>query len=293
MKSWLIALVASLGITLVPAAGSLAAPAAPPNKDASASLPSRVVTLGGSVTEIVYALGEGARLVGDDLSSLYPEPATRLPRVGYYRAVPVEGVAALKPDLVLASEQAGPPEAIDRIRGLGIPIVSVSDAHRVDSLYQRIGQIAGALGADRQGGALIAQVKQQMKEVQALPARPLRALLVMNRTGQAQGAGSDTAADVLFGLAGLTNVLSDQRGYRSLSAEGFAALSPDMIVVTASSMQAMGGVESFSRSAGVAGTPAARAGRIVVMDDLLVLGLGPRLPQAVRALKQAAGADAR
>lgn len=72
-----------------------------------AAEPSRVVSLGGSVTEIVYGLGEGDRLVGDDLSSLYPEAATKLPRVGYYRAVPVEGVLSLKPDLVLASEQAG------------------------------------------------------------------------------------------------------------------------------------------------------------------------------------------
>ena len=67
--------------------------------------PERVVTLGGSVTEIVYGLGQGARLVGDDQSSLYPPEARRLPSVGYYRAVPVEGVLSLKPDLVLASSR--------------------------------------------------------------------------------------------------------------------------------------------------------------------------------------------
>ena len=64
-----------------------------------------MVTLGGSVTEIVYGLGQGARLVGDDQSSLYPPEARRLPSVGYYRAVPVEGVLSLKPDLVLASSR--------------------------------------------------------------------------------------------------------------------------------------------------------------------------------------------
>ncbi|MFJ0631528.1 ABC transporter substrate-binding protein, partial [Bordetella bronchiseptica] len=78
----------------------------------------RVVTLGGTVTEIVYALGQGGRLVGDDLSSLYPQAATQLPRIGYYRAVPVEGVLALEPDLVLASEQAGPPDAIERLKAV-------------------------------------------------------------------------------------------------------------------------------------------------------------------------------
>src|SRR5690606_30267932 len=93
----------------------------------SPSTAQRVVTLGGTVTEIVYALDQGDRLVGDDQSSLYPEAATKLPRVGYYRAVPVEGVLALRPDLVLASEQAGPPEALARLKEVGIPVEIISD----------------------------------------------------------------------------------------------------------------------------------------------------------------------
>ena len=111
--------------------------AAPPERVAA-----RVVTLGGSVTEIVYQLGQGGKLVGDDLSSLYPEAATKLPRVGYYRAVPVEGVLALKPDLVLASEQAGPPDALKRLGDVGVRIVTVPDAPSVDSLKARIRNIA-------------------------------------------------------------------------------------------------------------------------------------------------------
>src|SRR3546814_10289387 len=75
-----------------------------------------VVSLGGTVTEIVYDLGEGDRLVADDLSSLYPKEATLLPRVGYYRAVPLECVLSLRPDLLLASENAGPHSVLDRIR---------------------------------------------------------------------------------------------------------------------------------------------------------------------------------
>src|SRR5699024_10788320 len=85
----------------------------------AANLPQRVVSLGGSVTEIVYALDQEHALVGSDLSSIYPEQATELPRVGYYRSLPLEGLVSLQPDLILASEQAGPREVLARVEQLG------------------------------------------------------------------------------------------------------------------------------------------------------------------------------
>ena len=188
-----------------------------------AAEPSRVVTLGGSVTEIVYGLGQGGRLVGDDQSSLYPEAATKLPRVGYYRAVPVEGVLSLKPDLVLASEQAGPPEALKRLAGVGVRVVTVSDAPSVDSLKSRIRAIAGALGVAAAGERMVEDVTQELARAEAIPATRARALLLINRTGSPQGAGRDTAANEVMHLAGLVNVLDGQQGYKPLSAEAIGA----------------------------------------------------------------------
>jgi len=251
-----------------------------------AAEPSRVVTLGGSVTEIVYGLGQGDRLVGDDQSSLYPEAATKLPRVGYYRAVPVEGVLSLKPDLVLASEQAGPPEALKRLAGVGVRVVTVSDAPSVDSLKSRIRAIADALGVAAAGERMVDDVTQELARAEAIPATRARALLLINRTGAPQGAGRDTAANEVMHLAGLDNVLHDQQGYKPLSAEALGALAPDLIVVTQASLDAGGGMEKFLSLPGIASTQAAAKRRVVVMDDLLILGMGPRLPLALTQLKQ-------
>ncbi|MEN5163601.1 helical backbone metal receptor [Achromobacter kerstersii] len=251
-----------------------------------AAEPSRVVTLGGSVTEIVYGLGQGDRLVGDDQSSLYPEAATKLPRVGYYRAVPVEGVLSLKPDLVLASEQAGPPEALKRLAGVGVRVITVSDAPSVDSLKSRIRAIAGALGVAAAGERMVEDVTQELARAEAIPATRARALLLINRTGSPQGAGRDTAANEVMQLAGLDNVLHDQQGYKPLSAEAMGALAPDLIVVTQASLEAGGGMEKFLSLPGIASTQAAAKRRVVVMDDLLILGMGPRLPLALTQLKQ-------
>ncbi|WP_454677679.1 heme/hemin ABC transporter substrate-binding protein [Achromobacter marplatensis] len=251
-----------------------------------AAEPSRVVTLGGSVTEIVYGLGQGDRLVGDDLSSLYPEAATKLPRVGYYRAVPVEGVLSLKPDLVLASEQAGPPDALKRLAGVGVRVVTVSDAPSVDSLKARIRSVADALGVAPAGERMVDEITRELARAEALPATKARALLLINRTGSPQGAGRDTAANEVMHLAGLVNVLHDQQGYKPLSAEAVGALAPDLIVVTQASLDAGGGMEAFLRLPGIASTQAAAKRRVVVMDDLLILGMGPRLPLALTQLKK-------
>jgi len=251
-----------------------------------AAEPSRVVSLGGSVTEIVYGLGEGDRLVGDDLSSLYPEAATKLPRVGYYRAVPVEGVLSLKPDLVLASEQAGPPDALKRLAGVGVRVVTVSDAPSVDSLKARIRAVAEALGVAPAGERMVDEVTRELARAEAIPATRARALLLLNRTGTPQGAGRDTAANEVMHLAGLVNVLDGQQGYKPLSAEAIGALGPDLIVVTKASLDAGGGMDKFLAQPGIAGSQAAAKRRVVVMDDLLILGMGPRLPLALTQLKQ-------
>ena len=257
--------------------------AAPPERVAT-----RVVTLGGSVTEIVYQLGQGGKLVGDDLSSLYPEAATKLPRVGYYRAVPVEGVLALKPDLVLASEQAGPPDALKRLGDVGVRIVTVPDAPSVDSLKARIRNIAEALDVAPAGDALVTEITRDLKVVEAIPATGARAILVINRTGTLQGAGGGTAANEVMTMAGLANVLQDQHGYKPLSAEAVSALAPEIIVVTRTSLDASGGVDKLLALPGLASTPAATRKRVIVMDDLLLLGMGPRLPLALTELKREA-----
>jgi len=260
---------------------------------AQGAAPERVVTLGGSVTEIAFALDRGDRIVADDLSSLYPEAATRLPRVGYYRATPVEGVVAMRPDMVLASEQAGPPQAIQKLAELGVNLQVVSDQPTIESLFRRIEQVAGALDARSAGAQLSASLRRDLDRIQAQPRSGRPTLLMVNRTGASQGAGSGTAADEVLRLAGLTNVLAGQQGYKPLSPEALTALAPELIVITTSSLDALGGMDKLLQVPGVIGTPAARAGRIVVMDDLLVLGLGPRLPQALRQLQDAAGAPAR
>ena len=256
---------------------------------AASATPQRLVTLGGSVTEIVYALGMGHKIVADDASSLYPEAARQLPKVGYYRAVPLEGVLSVEPDLVLASENAGPPAVLDRLQSLNVRIERVSDQPSLDSLYQRIGQIADLLGVRERGDALVASINTSLAAMGTFPqGQALSAVVLVNRTGGYQVAGSGTAANAILKLAGLNNAMISQSGYKPLSVEALASLAPDMIVLTSASAEALGGIDAFQQHPAVQLTPAAQQGRVVVLDDLLILGLGPRVVQAIQALRQQA-----
>lgn len=250
--------------------------------------PSRVVSLGGVVTEIVHALGAQSLLVGVDQSSQFPASMRKLPQVGYYRNFSVEGVASLRPDLVLASQHAGPPASLEQLRRLGLTVVVVPADASLEALEARIVTVAQALDRAGQGLALVASIREQVAAV-APPADQPRVLLLSSHTGRLQAAGRDTAADAVLRLAGATNVFSAQHSFKPVSAEVVAALRPEVLVITESSLQAAGSLDAFLAQPGIAATPAARQRRVVVMDDLLLLGFGPRLPQALAQLR--AGMD--
>lgn len=245
----------------------------------------RLVVLGGTLTEIVFALGAGGLVVGTDQSSMYPPAARKLPQVGYYRQFSAEGVAALKPDLVIAAAESGPPQAMRALKRLGIRVETLSLTHEVATLTQRVQDVAGLLGRAERGRELAAQIRAQVAHASRVK-RPVRVIAVSRHAGRLAGAGRGTAADALFQLLGARNLLADaHQGYKPLSAESLAALRPD-VIVTSSLSVADGGVDALRSEPGFSTTPAARSGHIIVLDDLLLLGFGPRVGEALRQLHQ-------
>jgi ABC-type hemin transport system substrate-binding protein len=109
------------------------------------SQPGRVIALGGDITEIVYRLGEQDRLGGRDATSTFPAAAQAIPAVGYFRQLGAEGVLSLKPDLILASASAGPPEVLQQIVATGVAIVQLPDSHTPEGLLDKVDRIAKAL----------------------------------------------------------------------------------------------------------------------------------------------------
>lgn len=246
----------------------------------------RIVSVGGAVTETVFALGAQGQLVGVDTTSLFPVEATRLPQVGYARTLSAEGLLALKPQLLLASGEAGPPLVLSQLKSAGLRVEVLDDAHRFDGLLARTQRIGALCSREREAAQLVARLKQDWAARPKPPAGPVpRVLFVLaHAAGQLRVAGEGTAADAMLTLAGARNAFAGMQGYKPLTAEAALQAAPDVILCTDQGLAAQGGAEGLLKAPGLALTPAGRARRVVGMEALLLLGFGPRLPQAVAEL---------
>lgn len=247
--------------------------------------PARIVTLGGDITEIVYRLGAGDKIVGRDATSTFPPEAEKLPEVGYFRQLGAEGVLSLKPDLILASASAGPPEVLQQIASTGVAIVKLPEAHSAAGLLAKIETIAAALGMAEEGAQLSRKIKAELDEaksaVAALRGRPKVLFIIDAGGGAPMAAGRETAADAMMELANAENVFASHKGYKAISLEAAAAVSPEAIVLMDHSLESMGGVEGVASHPALRLTPAARNERIFSRNGSYLLGFGPRLPKAI------------
>lgn len=247
----------------------------------------RIIPLGGSITETVYALGFGEKVVATDVSSTWPPEAAKLPQVGYQRTLSAENILALKPTLVIASTEAGPPTTIEQLRHAGVEIVVVPAEPTISGIRRKIAGVARALGVPAKGKELIDSIERALagRDTTVVGTTAPRVMFIYSRGGGAmQVSGTETSADLMIRLAGGVNAVTDYAGFRPLTAEGVVGAAPDIILVPEKGLEAMGGIDGLLKVPGIGQTPAGRARRIVLMDDLYLLGLGPRTGAAVRDL---------
>ena len=255
---------------------------------------SRIIALGGDVTEIIFALGAGDRVIATDTTSVYPAATAELPKVGYVRTVAVEGLLSLEPTLIIANGDAGPPATLDQIESIGIPVVRLGDDRSVDSIAWKIRTIGAALSLEDDAEVLAASVETRLDEVIVHNANDLSRLPVMfvlnAGNGAPMGAGRETRADTLITLAGGANVFSSFEGYRPLSPEAAIATAPQVLIMMDHTLAEIGGMEGLRAHPALGQTPAVRNGNVIAMDGLLLLGFGPRTPEAIAAVRE--GIDA-
>ncbi|MEM8771320.1 MAG: ABC transporter substrate-binding protein [Pseudomonadota bacterium] len=255
----------------------------------AASAQERIVSVGGDVTEIIYAIGQGDRIVATDSTSVYPAEANETPKVGYVRRLSAEGVLSVEPDLIIVSGAAGPPEAVEQIRASGVELVEMDEGYTIDAILEKTKRVAVALGAEEEGAALYAQIESDWKEARAeIDAMRLDAPDVLFfatlRDGAPRGAGADTAADGVIRLLGGENVFGDYTGYKSLSLEAAVAADPDVILVMSHHADRIGGLEEVINHPAISLTSAAQQRRVFLIDQVTVMQFSPRTPKAVADL---------
>ena len=248
----------------------------------------RIITVGGALTEIVYALGLEDRLVGIDTTSLYPPQALQQkPNVGYMRQLSAEGVLGLNPDLIIATEGSGPKETLGVLGEAKVPLVAVPETFSEDGILQRIRIVAHELGVDQRGSCLSEAVTKDLAAMRRLREKideKRRVMFVISFVnGRAMVAGRKTAAHEIIALAGAINAVDGYDGYKPLSEEAIVAAKPDVVLVMQRGRDSISSDTVFTNAA-FALTPAAKDKSFISMDGLYLLGFGPRTAAAARDL---------
>jgi iron complex transport system substrate-binding protein len=199
--------------------------------------PSRIVSTSPSITETLFALGLGDRVVGVSTYCRFPPAVAKLPKVGSFLKPDAEAIAGLRPDLVVVHQIA---DGLDRrLSALHIPFVLV-DRGAMPTVFSSIRQIAAAANVRRRGEELVADIERRlnaMRSVGTATLRPRVLFIIGRRPGALAdliGVGPESYLNDLIEVAGGTNVLAiaGQPQYPRISMETVLRLDPDVIIDT-------------------------------------------------------------
>jgi iron complex transport system substrate-binding protein len=256
---------------------------------------SRIASIGGSITEIVYALGEQDKLVARDSTSLYPDAALKLPDVGYMRQLSPEGVLSVNPTGLLVVEGSGPKEAIDVLKKAAVPFITVPEKFDHAGILEKIRVVGKAFDAEEKAAELSASVDADLAAAEKLttgiPEKKRVLFILTMQGGKILAAGSNNAANGIIELAGAVNAVEGFSGYKQLSDEAAILAKPDIILMMdRGGDHSMADADLFGHPA-IAPTPAGQARKLIRMDGNYLLGFGPRTAGAIRDLATALYGD--
>ena len=247
----------------------------------------RIVSLNGSTTEILFALGVGDNVVGCDASSTYPKGIKeKLPSVGYQYGLNAEGILSLNPTLVIGRDDVRPPQVVQQLRMAGVTVLLLKEPRSFETAKQRLLTIGKAVNREKKANALAKALDTDIKKLETkLAARKgepkQKALfLYLRGTQTTLVLGTDTAPGAMFDIVGAENAAANIKGNKPMTAEAVIAAQPDVYVLFTSSLESIGGIDGLLKLPGLAHTPAGRNRRVVTLDGQYLSGFGPRCGRA-------------
>lgn len=251
---------------------------------------SRVVALANGSAEIIDSLGLKEILIGRDIAST--EPALEsIPIVTSGHQVVAEKIIALNPDLVIIDSSVGPAQAIESLKRAGIRVETISEVWTVSGISTKVTDVANLLGVPETGSKLSALIQSTVAKASERVEGAPRVLFLYLRGGNSiylvGGAGS--GADSLLTAIGAVDVgaTAGSKPFTALTAESLIAMKPEILLVMTKGLKSVGGVSGLTNLPGVAQTPAGKAGRVISVDDSLLLSFGARTPSLLTKMADA------
>lgn len=245
----------------------------------------RVVCVSKQINEYLYDIGAESVLVARDLTSIYPPQITRLPSVGYHRALSAEGIISMRPTMLLTDGNLGPDAVVEQVKKVGIPVVVMNPGSTPDSARALMAQLGREFHHERQADSVVAKWNHDMATVlvdTTVWDKGLRPRVLVMHFGQIANdylaIKRGTPADQIIRWAGGVNAIDSVGGMLRLTPELIAKAAPDVIIATDVGYDRVGGVDKFAALPGVSITPAGRSRRIYRVDETEVMYYGPRTP---------------
>lgn len=254
-------------------------------KDVKSGEEQRIVCLSKHLTEMMFALGQGHKIVAVDLSSTYPDSAKLLKTVGYHRALSPESIISMNPDLVIHSNDIGPDNVLPQITKAGLNIKAFGGANTIDSAKLLLTELGKYFGAEQKADSIIRKMDEGItKATDSIKAMgihdSLRVMIIhfgLRNNNYFIMSGRNGVGDKMLRMAGASIALYDGKASREMSAEAVAAANPDVIVATDFGFDRMGSMDKFiSDVPGVSLTNAGKNKRIIRFEEHDLIYFGPR-----------------
>lgn len=257
----------------------------PESKEDQENLPVKIVSLNGAISEILVQLGLEENLVGVDVTSTYPSSLSALPQLGHSRNLSVEGLLSTLPDVVVSIKGSLAPEKVQQIQEAGIRLEQLDQEFSEEGLYTLIDRVAALFQAEEKGASLKKSIQAKMKDLDANKNWGRVLFIYARGAGNLMVAGAETPAEAFIELAGGTNAAEGFEGFKPLTAEALLLADPDCFLMFESGLNSLEGPKGLLSIPGVSETKAGKSEHILTMDGQLMLGFGPRLPEALAEIQ--------
>lgn len=247
----------------------------------------RIVSVDGTLSELLCALGLENQIVGVDVTSTFPESLKKLPQVGHNRNIAAEGVLSLNPTLIVGLESSSlKPEVIAQLKATGKKVQIFPRVYSIEGTKQLVREVAQFFQRSAQGEAIIKNIETDLAKLKKI-SPPQKGLFIYARgVGSMMVSGEGTPLEKMFQLVGCENAVKGFVDYKPLTAESLLSANPDFIILFNSGLASVGGVEGLLKVQGINQTKAGKNRKIIAMDGQLLTGFGIRVGKALVELSE-------
>ena len=244
--------------------------------------PSRIVSIGSSITEIIYFLNSQDQIIAIDITSNFPEDAKKFPSVGYIRNLSAEGLLSTNPSIIISEDDIGPKNIIKQMQDTKTELRIIPEEQTLNGIIQKIQCVGNIIGqqeeAEKKISSEINPAINKIKEIKKeKDLRNIKIMMILSTEGNSTVvAGANTSGDSFIKMLGATNIFESINGWKAVTAETILLKNPDYIIIPEKDLHKQSNVNTISENVILKETNAGKNNGYIIKDGMAILGYGPR-----------------